>query len=336
MAVIGAFVLAASVVLGVTLWPRGPVSAAVVTETGPLFYTNGNINQTLVQQLSALCAAAKPAGTKTTSGETYRFATARNIASANGTTDAPDMRLFEAVSIPSNPEASGLSQAKWRLVAITYPYSADLFPILTFYSNSPCIQTKFSGTRSIGNPKNYNEAASSDDANNYRGTAGSYLRNTITNIFENNLLTRFPSTVKDLLVRPGAIPGKWQSSPNQPDITNGRSQTLYGERLNDLIWIPSVTEVVSTSFFNLNVTESIAYNGATKANVWTRSSVAGGDNDRCSYIYIDGSIQPLGGGAESLGVRPAIHITLPSPSANIAAGFEPNSVTEAGAGIMVN
>jgi hypothetical protein len=365
-AIIGSFCIAASVILGVTLRPK-KLSAAVVTETGPLFYTNGTVNINLVGQLANLLDLVQPSATNFS---TFQYADARKIATANTTTNVPELKLFETltstVKASTNANANKLSEQNWRLVSITFPTNGAN-PVFTFLSTGAYRNSKFGGI-STNATQDYNMASSADVADNYRGSPGCYLRNELTNDFESGingvgtetgLLSKFPNSVADCFVRPNDMTNGgygWQvnviggNNPPQPTISamsaaNAINQNLNAQTGNDRIFIPSEFEmgtkapVGSAGVFNINSAERF-FNDFNNMNFsWSRSGISTSIFESCIYKNTD--IAPIYSRDFSYNlraVRPALHLVLPAipVESTIAAGFAPGSTTGAGAGVVVN
>jgi uncharacterized repeat protein (TIGR02543 family) len=313
-----------------------------ITETGALFNLDGSYNTELAWQLTQMVYTLPQTlrtGNETVYNRVHTAANANDIRTANGGT-LPTIRLFQMSQSGMSYNAWRIAARDWRLAYVTFPNDAE--PILTFLMDGGYRTSRFSHASFIAAPaNNYNTGGGShvpSVQNDFSGTPGSSLRNTLTNDF-NELLTfnngggNF-AHVADRLRRP--IDVGWQGNhSNQWDIWGNR-HNLTDERLNDLIWVPAGNEigdnwgstgnVGANNLWALEASELPEY-GWTR--MYLRSAAYGTTGVVCTLTHHP-SFSELAFGEDGNswfnGVVGAIHIALPQfPTANTKVDFTEDS-----------
>jgi hypothetical protein len=295
------------------------------TETTPLYSSTahgGAENYAVKHYLLDLANLCEPtAAVMTVRDETFKFATARDIATANGTVNAPIVKLFDTIT-SSTANANKLSEQTYRVVAITYPENGD--PVFTFYATGAYRNGYWDNT----SPYNQNYNIDSEIPANLKTD------------FETNMLSAYPAYVKDAIQTPQI----WQTStiatgapqPNAPSMYsssyNALNQNLTSERQGDLMWLPSEHEIgnksgtagITPGIWGLNTTEnSYATNGFSTYS-WLRSGSSYNSSGACIVASAGGF-----GGSNvyySGALRPALHLTVGNlaQGAKITAGYNNN------------
>jgi hypothetical protein len=274
------------------------------------FPTNngGKVNGDIYNKLTALAAAAKPVTTVTTNGSTFYFATARDIAAANGTTDAPVVKLFQtALPSSSSVPASKLSEQYFRVVAITYPLVGN--PVFTFMSTGAYRNEVFNAGTGVGSDL----------------WANSIIPNTLKTDFETNLLPSYPAYVKTAIQTPQI----WQTSntadgapqPNTPwtwgTTYTAKNQNITQSRQSDLIWLPSDFETGDRTNdpgnWGLNATERVFLQNGFDTYSFSRSGISYSVNGTVCCGTSSGNVGGNMGGIwtnSNRSIVPAVHMDI--------------------------
>jgi len=261
-----------------------------------LFETNGTKNTGLSGYLMQLANSAEKT-TKTTAGTTEHLSSDAAQIRAVNCGSLPTLKLFESVGtfraqgVSGDSWAQNISYLPWRLSYITWDNGN---PIFTFWASQA-----------------YRNAG--------RSSPNGPTTSTMPSDFNNMLETYFDSTVTSYIVSPNQMSenSRWQT--NQSDTFAGiTGNSMSGDRLDDLIWVPSPAEIYSTTgLWNLTSAER-SYN----ANGFSCSSGLFSTSES-TQAWIRGNsgqtVQPngtLSGGMTmlnaSFNARPAIHISLTS------------------------
>jgi hypothetical protein len=353
-----ALVIAVTAIIGGVLRPK-KLSAAIVTETNPMFYTDGTINQTLVQQLAALCAATPRTNINVGAAVNTPTSDAGAIRTANGGA-VPNVKLFqslgtdEATGTGSNPNR--FSNLGWHLMYVT---NVNGQYILTFWADKEYRTSRFNGTDysmtdrlvkiDYNQPSpNLDTAAGAPGANNAAFPAlnvasnpGSQARNQIMNDFCTFLSTNF-SSVAPYIATPREV--GWQTAQPQTASEQSGVDSLTGARLDDLIWLPSCYEIGDGTNSSVSPTDNL-WNATNTERAYTykyytliafRSSSSYTTYSSACIVSYSGAFGNSNVN-NNLGFRPALHIMLPAipKESSIAAGFAPGSTTGSGAGVTL-
>jgi hypothetical protein len=355
MAFIGSFCIAASVILGVTLHPRKPVSAAVVTETEPLFYTNGNINQTLVQQLAALVNATPRTNINVGAAVNTPTSNAGAIRTANGGA-VPNVKLFQSLGVDESTSGANpnrFSNLGWRLMFITDVAGGRT--VLTFWAKDGYRSSCFNGVEYTATNRlqkiDYNIAAPTAITKtnaaylkfDVMSSGGCEARNVIMDNFCSFLSANY-SSVAPCIVTPRTV--GWQTTQPIMGVEDSTVDSLTGARLDDLIWLPSSYELGDggNNFWETDNSELgfVGKYGSGKGGPWSwlRSSSynVNYSHVRCVSVlgaFVDAAVTNNG----VIELRPALHLSLSQlnrKESSIVAGFAPGSTTGNGASITQN
>ena len=348
-----AALITVSTVLLVNLKRDTAVRAAVVTDMDPLF-RQGGVNANLADQLAsiALLAVKTPCRIATSVDGSNGL----QIRTANG--GAPCIiQIFQSLgtseaSLTSGANPNRFSNMKWALTYITHGNGQSIF---TFFAVNRYRTHRWNGT--VGTPRNlaimdYNVAAptattktnTAYPAFGVVSSGGAEIRNVIMNDFCAFLDNNY-SYVAPFIARPRQVPWQVQQQPFC-EWDEQAINPLMGERLDDLIWLPSSFETGrgSNGQYGSDLFDWLnAYKGysLTEQNyyVWLRTPINAVQSSNCFILNrAFGTVN----GRETLANEVeapmlAIHIVLPTYSkTNITAGFSPNAVTGAGAGVTVN
>lgn len=209
------------------------------------------------------------------------------------TSNAEQIRIANGGALPeiqlfenARQHFNNFTEKLWRLVYISH---VDGAPVFTFMMTGAYAETEF--------------GYSFD--NTYEN---SIVRANLTGDFDTVL--GFFSDVSDYIVAPRNLPGTQFEDMGAAD--------------NDLIWLPSVEELVNPGYWNLTQAERGYLTNGFSPNAWTRTSAGSGS---VHTITTDG-----GNITEDTwsvnAIRPAIHITLPitCPTCNGQPCVCPNDV----------
>ena len=339
-----------------------PKSRAATINGTPVLFKIGGVDAAVLAQLANLAEVALGAGST---------ADIAAIKVANAASTVPSVQLFQTVGSGDNRKISDMT---YRLVYVTRA-GGDI--ILTFYASQTYKAAKFCGSGVTTYNQDVIQTAKCNaftiNGRAEGNTTGVDIRNTLLNDFYNFLTTSFTAGgvtgkfeyVEGYIRRPAQIP--WQTTGQANGIYTSTSRNindvanlLTGDRLNDMMWLPSGPEAgfggTSPNIWGMTSTE-IPFTDAsgTATFAWLRSIASSN-----STATADAYARRWNGGSSSIsnvtdrniwdmgsfyvtslglvgGIRPAIHIAVRAyATSNIVAGFSPNSATGAGAGVTVN
>ncbi|MCL2593352.1 MAG: hypothetical protein FWD82_08325, partial [Defluviitaleaceae bacterium] len=306
----------------------------VITQTNPLFMRNGTRNSELINQLVYLSQNAERSLPNLQSGHLgvsgIEVSDARHIREFNGG-ELPDIFLFEphgtfsSIGTPpggmvNDQTRDNFTHSRWRLVYITHPDDGS-DPVFTFK-----MADAFRNNRM--------HSVSTDGWINNIGYENSDLRLNLIEEFDNVLDLFYNATeLRSNFVAPRDLPGGWQNA--QPNIGNTVNQSIVGDALDDLIWLPSAYEVAGSSGQDLwRLSREERSHEGFSSWAWLRSGHGTSPYNRVRLIEALGTAMRNDSEfpTTSQAVVPAIHLSF-SNYVFVDAGFTDQSSVSAAVSI---